>query len=241
MSDGLIEFGGGQEAPPGLGVPKADSFKGSTGKRYLISFVGLVKGEDGRLDLNAKMPKMIAGKQVYIKGVGKVISKGPEFVALSDKKEETFKITTVVAAWPLTSEDQIDYNAIKAGKYIVQPWTFTEKRFSTLKGYWSRFAPFKSSMDMTCTDEKFQNFDIICIPESPVLRMLTEDEFKPLFKELVARVEKVTARLPKEIGNNFSIEEVRNKLNQKGAGGSVEQVTPSYDMGNVQADLDGLM
>ena len=237
-NDGLIEFGGDEGAPSDLGNNKFERFKAKKGESYQIGFVYWPAGPDGKPNLAAEMPKFLAGKRSYIKGVGYVINKGPEFTALADKKEEPqLKITTVIALWPVKSNGQLDLERLKDGDFKIIPWTFGDTRFASLKALWRKGWPAgQHDIDAECKEEQFQQLEMTPHKDAVLAKLANSEQHQELYKSILARIEACAKRLPKEIGANMSIQDIREKL---GISGPVSD--NSLDMSNLDTNLDGLL
>lgn len=176
-----------------------------------------IEKEDGSIVFDFKSgPKFLAANVNYIKGVGAVINKGPEYTKLVG--EPTRKVATIVIKWPTDADGKPDLDRIKMGKYDIIPWIFSEAKYKDLYSK-NRKKPFhKHDIYITCKDKQYQKYDYDMQDEC-ILRQLQETGGK-VFNELVKKIKIVDEKLKPMIGKPMSINDLREKLAENSGSGS---------------------
>ena len=211
-TEGFIEFGFGENDDRVAGQ-KFDRFKGKEGENYRISFVWWPNKGDGVIpDLDAKTPRFIGAKRLYIPGVGYVLDKGPEYGQFGQSK---LNVATIIAIWPTNRKGELDRARFASGSgdaVDVKPWIFAKDKYEQLKRRHDEF-PFGSyDLAIACTDTQFQKMDLSLCRESLFRKVLESDKMKVMADDIVSRVNTIAANLQDILARDVSIEKIREKL-----------------------------
>jgi len=208
-SDGFIEFGFG-ENDDRVGGQKFERFKGKEGETYRVSFVWWPTLADGtNPDLNAKTPRFIGAKRLYIPGVGYVLDKGPEYGQFGQSK---LNVATIIAIWPTNRKGELDRGRFASGDVEIKPWIFAKDKYEQLKRRHDEF-PFGSyDLTIACTDTQYQKMDLSPCRESLFRKVIESDKMKGMADGIVAQVNSIAANLQDILARDVSIEKIREKL-----------------------------
>lgn len=221
-SDGFIEFGFG-ENDDRVGGQKFERFKGKEGETYRVSFVWWPTAADGvHPNLDAKTPKFIGAKRLYIPGVGYVLDKGPGYEQFGQSK---LNVATILAVWPTNRKGELDRGRFASGDVDIKPWIFAKDKYEQLKRRHDEF-PFGSyDLTIACTDTQYQKMDLSPCRESLFRKVLESDKMKAMADGIVAQVNTIAANLQDILARDVSIEKIREKLGgapaSSGGGGGV--------------------
>jgi len=208
-SEGFIEFGFG-ENDDRVGGQKFERFKGKEGENYRVSFVWWPTLADGtNPDLNAKTPRFIGAKRLYIPGVGYVLDKGPEYGQFGQSK---LNVATIIAIWPTNRKGELDRGRFASGDVDIKPWIFAKDKYEQLKRRHDEF-PFGSyDLAIACTDSQYQKMDLSPCRESLFRKVLESDKMKGMADGIVSQVNAIAANLQDILARDVSIEKIREKL-----------------------------
>lgn len=235
-----IGFGKNDEK---VGKGKRKKFKFEEGKKYRITFaLWPIIEKDGRdvLDFECGTPSIEFNKTNYIDGVGHVINKGPEYTKVAGEAPKP-RCGTVLISWPLTREGKLDQDAVKQGKWSVEPYIFSDKKFNLFKDLHVDWNFGECDVKVTCTDTQYQKITIAPLKNN-MLRMLQEKSPK-VFAEALEEIREVSTQLHWLIGSDMSLDRLREKLGQETDGptgsssGPAEVALDEEDFDNMLGDL----
>lgn len=232
-TEGFMEFGFGENDDRVAGQ-KFDRFKGKEGENYRVSFVWWPSKADGVLpDLDAKTPRFIGAKRLYIPGVGYVLDKGPEYGQFGQSK---LNVATIIAVWPTNRKGELDRGRFASGDVDVKPWIFAKDKYEQLKRRHDEF-PFGSyDLAIACTDTQYQKMDLSPCRESLFRKVLESDKMKAMADNIVSQVNSIAANLQDILARDVSVEKIREKL------GGAPASAPSGGGSNVNtAAIDDLL
>jgi hypothetical protein len=226
MSDMFTSFGFGQnDTSISTRVKK---FKGEKGVTYRLGFAlwpGMEEGQEftaasmepgeGQPD-EALTPKFLGAPRHYIQGVGYVINKGPEFTQLAGKAPKTM-IATLVVVWPL-EKGKPTKNSLFSSKPEVLPWVFSMDKYERLKKmHLSGYPMWDWDLSAECEDPQFQKFNFLPAKSNILKEMLksTNPEGQALAQFVLDRVRALAPNLPREIGMDLTIDQLRERMGQE--------------------------
>lgn len=244
MSNGFQEFGFGQN-DAGIGS-RSKKFKGEKGKTYRIGFVwweGMDADNFGASNLVPKegeedklTPKFIGGPRNYHKDVGYVLNKGPEYTALLGENPR-MQIATIIVSWPLGHNGQPDKDSLFSGMPEVMPWIFSQDKYEKLKkmhgsGYWMH----DHDVQVDCEDTQFQKFNFLPAKQNIFKEMLksNNEKGKEIAQHIINQVRRMAPNLGREIGQDLTLEQLKEKLGIS-SGGPVGNVVSS------DSDVDSML
>ena len=208
-SDGFIEFGFG-ENDDRVGGQKFDRFKGKEGENYRVSFVWWPTKADGVTpDLDAKTPRFVGAKRLYIPGVGYVLDKGPEYGQFGQSK---LNVATIIAVWPTNRKGELDRARFASGDVDVKPWIFAKDKYEQLKRRHDEFPFGQYDLAIACTDTQYQKMDLSPCRESLFRKVFESDKMKAMADNVVGQVNTIAANLQDILARDVSIEKIREKL-----------------------------
>jgi len=208
-SEGFIEFGFG-ENDDRVGGQKFERFKGKEGENYRVSFVWWPTKADGVTpDLDAKTPRFVGAKRLYIPGVGYVLDKGPEYGQFGQSK---LNVVTILAVWPTNRKGELDRARFSAGEVDVKPWIFGKDKYEQLRRRHDEW-PFGSyDLTIACTDTQYQKMDLSPCRESLYRKVLESDKTKALASDIIAQVNTIASNIQDILARDVSIDKIREKL-----------------------------
>ena len=229
MSDMFQSFGFGQN-DSGIST-QAKKFKGEKGVTYRLGFAlwpGMDEGKDftvagleppeGQPD-EALTPKFIAAPRNYIAGVGYIINKGPEYTQLAGKAPKTM-IATIVVQWPL-EKGKPTKNSLFSQKPDVMPWIFSMDKYERLKKmHLSGYPMWDWDLSAECEDPQFQKFNFLPAKSNIFKEMLkaTNADGQALAQFILERARALAPSLPREIGMDLTIDQLRERMGQEVSG-----------------------
>jgi hypothetical protein len=198
-----------------------DKYKGEAGNSDRISFVWWPEDEEGTPDLS-QLPRFVGGKRHYIKGVGYFWDKGPEFTKIAGKEAKKMA-ATIIAVWPTDKDGQIDKESPGLHRVRVMPWIFSADKYKILKRKHNEWPVGAHDMVLSCTDSQFQKMDISACRESLFAKLIASDKdgAKGIVKKMNADIAAIAASLGGMIANDYTIDQVREKLGGGGGGGDL--------------------
>lgn len=208
-SEGFIEFGFG-ENDDRVGGQKFDRFKGKEGENYRVSFVWWPTKADGVTpDIDAKTPRFVGAKRLYIPGVGYVLDKGPEYGQFGQSK---LNVATIIAVWPTNRKGELDRARFASGDVDVKPWIFAKDKYEQLKRRHDEFPFGQYDLAIACTDSQYQKMDLSPCRESLFRKVFESDKMKGMADGIVSQVNAIAANIQDILARDVSIEKIREKL-----------------------------
>jgi len=204
-----FSFGEGDE---NVGT-RTKRFKAEAGRTYRASLAWWSGIEDGDLDLTEdpdNKPRFIGAQRNYIKDVGYVINRGPEFTKLAGGEPPRMAIATILINWPMDSKGNLDKAAIAAGDFQVHPWVIGQDKYKTIEPIHKEFHFGTHDLKMMCSDTQFQK--ITFSPCKDSLLAAIKEKGGKLWKKIVADVQQVAANIQNEIGREMTLDQIREKL-----------------------------
>jgi len=211
---GFEEFGFGV-GDDNLGS-KNRRFKAKQDEKYRISFVYWPGMEEGKPDLDAKTPKFLGVKRLYLQGVGYFIDHGPEWVKLAGQQSK-MQVATLIALWPTDSKGMLDKSGFAENKFQVMPWIFSTDKYRNIEQNHGEFPLGQHDLTLHCTDAQYQKITI-----SPC----RENLFRKLYEKDPARanliIEATKAAIPQlagELAQDLTLDQIREKMSSGNGGG----------------------
>jgi hypothetical protein len=236
MSNGFIEFGFG-EGDDNVSGQKFDRFKGKEGETYRVSFVWWPTKADGSFDLDAKTPRFVGAKRLYIPGVGYILDKGPEYAQFGDSK---LNVATILAVWPTDRKGGLDKARFASGDVDIKPWVFGKDKYEQLKRRHDEF-PFGSyDLTIACTDTQYQKMDLSPCRESLFRKVLESEKTKDLADAIMAQVNALAAQIQGVLARDMTVAQIRDKLSG-GSGGGGSTGGNGGSTGTNSAAIDDLL
>lgn len=242
MSSAVMEFGFG-EGDDNVGV-KSKRYKGKEGETNRVSFVywkGIESGTpeigpDAKSDGPWPSPKFIGVKRLYIPGVGYFQDKGPEWSKLAGGPSKMY-CATILCVWPTDSRGNLDPNRFAAGQFEVMPWIMSTDKYRAVEARHREFPLGCHDITLACTDAQYQKIDISPCKESLFRKLLEKNPARA--KQIIEATAAVAANLSRDIAQDLSLEQIREKMGKGGAspvGGGGGGVVASNS-----ADFDGML
>ena len=206
-----------------------------------ISFLlwpGLDKGEP---DLDAKSPGFIAADRLFIKGVGYVLARTPDFTKIAGEAPKK-RINTIIVKWPLDKNGQIDSEGIKDGEYEVMFWVFDPNKYDELKPIHSDWHFGSHDLKIKCTDAGFQKMSFSPCPDNVFRRFLDRNPKHELVLSIIEAARNLLPLVRDELGKDMTLDQIREKMTGgSGGGGSpsapVEDSAVTEDIDSALSDL----
>lgn len=240
-------FGFGQN-DTGIGS-RAEKFKGEKGKTYRIGFAWWegMDGEDFSVESltppdgdDAKLtPKFIGGPRHYIQGVGYVLNKGPEFTQLIGSTPKMM-IATIIVSWPLGKGGQPTKESLFGGMPDVMPWIFSQDKYEKLKKmHLSGYPMHDWDVQIDCEDTQFQKFNFLPAKQNIFKEMLKSqnEQGQEIARHIVERVRALAANLEREIGQNLTLEQLKEKMGVESSGPVGNVVAGDQDVDNLLGSM----
>jgi len=242
---GFQEFGFGQN-DNGIGT-RAKKFKGEKGKTYRIGFAwwaGMEKDDFGPSAFEVEegkeenlTPKFIGAPRNYHKDAGYVINKGPEFTQLLGENPRTM-VATLIVKWPLNSKGQLDKEALLESMPEVMPWIFSQDKYEKLKkmhasGYWMH----DHDVQIDCEDTQFQKFNFLPAKQNIFKEMLKSAKGQEVAKFVIDRVRQMAPNLGREIGQDLTLAQLKEKLGMDSGGPVGNVVATDGEMDNMLSNM----
>jgi hypothetical protein len=243
MSSAFMEFGFG-ENDDGVGI-KSKRYKGKEGETTRVSFVywkGLEEGKpeigpDAKSDGPWPSPKFIGCKRLYVPGVGYFMDKGPEWVKLAGGAPSKMYCATILCVWPTDSRGTLDQNRFAAGQFEVMPWIMSTDKYRAVEARHKEFPLGCHDMTLACTDSQYQKIDISPCKEGLFRKLLEKSPARA--KQIIEAAAAVAATLSRDIAQDLSLDQIREKL---GKGGGPSPVGGGGGaVASNSADFDGML
>lgn len=233
MSDSnFMEFGFGENDDK-IGV-KGKRFKAKEGETYRVSFVWWPGLETGKPNLDANTPRFIGCKRLYVPNVGYFMDKGPEFVKLAGGQAARMYVGTVICLWPTDNKGNLDKARFASGEFEINSWVMSTEKYRSIEARHKEFPLGMHDVTLTCTDTQYQKIDISPCRESLFRKIIEKDASRA--KAIIDEAIMVTKDLPRDLAQDLSLDQIREKLGKGGAspvaGGTVA---------NNSADFDGML
>jgi len=235
-----IGFGVGDEK---VSKGKRKKFKFEESKKYRISFaLWPIVEEDGRevLKFDEASPSIEMNATNYIEDVGHVINKGPEYTKLAGESPKQ-RFATVIVVWPLDRNGQLDQTAVREGKWSVEPYVFSDKKFNQFKDLHLDWHFGECDVKVTCTDTQYQKITLTPVKKN-MLRTLMGSKGRKRFAEALEEIKDCAKQLHWLIGSDMSLDRLREKLGMESEGltgdsGPGEVALDEEDFDNMLGDL----
>lgn len=208
---------------------RLQKFKGEKGKTYRIGFVWWEGMEPGReftikdltpaseSDDDLITPKFVGAQRHLIQGVGYVINKGPEFTQLAGSPPR-MAIATVIVVWPLGKNNQPTKDTLFSQQPEVVPWVFGQDKYEKLrKMHQSGYPMYEYDVQADCEEPQYQKFNFLPAKQSIFKEMLKaqSSQAKEVTKFIIDRVRAIVPVLEREIGQNLTLDQLREKMGQE--------------------------
>jgi len=225
-------FGFGQN-DTGIGS-RAEKFKGEKGKSYRIGFAwwegmegdgdftaeGLTPKSESEEDNLALTPKFVGGPRNYIQGVGYIVNKGPEYTALAGQPPKMM-IATIIVSWALNKQGQPDKDSMLSEMPDVMPWIFSQDKYEKLKKmHMSGYPMHNGDVQIDCEDTQYQKFNFLPAQQCIFKEMLKSKntQGQEIARHIIERVRALAPNLEREIGQNLTIDQLRDKMGVETSG-----------------------
>jgi hypothetical protein len=204
---------------------RTTKFKGEKGKSYRLSFAWWPGVEspkfglsnltlpDGK-DESALTPIFIRHPQNYIEGVGYVLNKGPQYTQLAGAQPK-MKIATLIVSWALGKNNKPTKESLFEELPEVQPWVIGADKYEKLKKmHLSGYPMYDWDIQADCEDSGFQKFTFLPAHQNIFKEMLKNDNSRAreIASHIVDRVRTLAPNLMREIGQDLTIDQLREKL-----------------------------
>ena len=199
--------------------------KFKNGETVRISFAWFPKNDQGNYDLTAN-PKFRGANRVWVNGVGYVVANSPEIASITGATPK-MSIATVVVVWPTDKNGNIDKNRMKNGDCDVMPWVFSKRKYSELKALASEWPFGEHDLKLTCTEAQYQQTSQANCRENFLQKL--QEKGSDSFTEIMERVESVVANLNGFIGNEYTVDQLREKMGMAVSSSSTESTTDEVD------------
>ena len=183
--------------------------KFKNGETVRVSFAWFPKGDDGSYTMGSN-PRFRGGNRCWVNGVGYVIANNPEVAKITDATPK-MAVATVVVVWPTDKNGTIDRNRMKNGDCEVLPWVFSKRKYTELKALASEWPLGEHDLKITCTEAQYQQTTNTNCRENFLAKL--QGKSGSTFTDIMERVEAVAANLNHYIGNEYTLDQLRQKLN----------------------------
>ena len=216
-----------------IGV-KGKRFKAKEGETYRVSFVWWPGLEEGKPDLNATTPRFIGAKRLYIQGVGYFISKSPEYERLAGGNAKIY-VGTIICKWPTDSRGNLDKARFANGDFEINSWVMSVDKYRAIEARHKEFPLGEHDLTLACTDTQFQKIDISPCRESLFRKIVEKDPARAA--SIIAEATAVAKELPRDIAQDLTLDQIREKMGKGGA----SPVAHSGTTSSTSADFDGML
>lgn len=223
-------------------IPSKKKFKPEEGRMYRVSFAWWPGSEDLKPDLDAKGPKFTGAQRYYVENVGYIIYTGPEHNQFLGKSQPRFCLATVLVLWPTNSKGDIDVDRFKSGDFEVMPWVFSQDKYKAFAPTHKEFHFGTYDLKITCTDTKYQKMTFSPAKESLFRKILEGgDKYKAYSAKLLEQVKGVAESIQTEIGREYTVAQLKEKLSGKPIGATSGGSSPSMSTSDVDAALENIL
>jgi len=247
MTTNFQSFGFGQN-DSGIGS-RTEKFKGEKGKTYRIGFVwwdGIDDGEFTVKNLTAPeddetklTPRFIGGPRHYVQGVGYILNKGPEFTQLIGAPPKMM-IATLIVSWALGKNGQPSKESLFTDMPDVMPWIFSQDKYEKLKKmHVSGYPMHDWDVQIDCEDAQYQKFNFLPAKQSIFKEMLksTNEQGRQVARHIIERVRALAPNLEREIGQNLTFEQLKEKMGVESSGPVGNVVAGDQDVDNLLGSM----
>lgn len=217
---------------------RTKNFKAKDGEKYRVSLVWWPGSEDGKPNLNAESPEFIAGKRLYLAGVGYFLDKGPEYAKLVGEQSRK-QVATVICVWPTDSKGGVDKAKFQEGKFQVLPWIIGADKYRNIEQNHNEFPLGSHDLNLTCTDAQYQKMTIAPAREN-LFRKLVEGAPERA-KPILDKVQELVALLPGQFAQDLSIEQIRAKMAGQAGGAGGGRGPGGGGVAQNTKELDGML
>ena len=228
----MLEFGFGDNDEK-VGV-KGKRFKAKEGETSRVSFIWWPGLEEGKPDMDAPTPKFIGCKRLYVAGVGYFMDKGPEYVRLGGGTASKMYAATLICKWPTDSKGGLDKARFAAGEFEVMSWIMSTDKYRSIEARHKEFPLSQHDVTLACTDSQYQKIDISPCRESLFRKIIEKDPARA--KAIIDEAISAAKELPRDMAQDLTLDQIREKLGRGGAGPS-----PGGVVSNNSADFDGML
>ena len=224
------------------------NFKVEDGKSYRVSLAWWAPiGDSTKFDFESN-PKFIKAARYYKQGLGYVIhdeSVGAELKRLMGENPKE-RFATILVQWKCSEDGSLDQNAFVAGTdYRVLPFVLSQEKLTDILRVHKNFGISEVDLSITCPKggAQYQKMTMMPINRSfknvkhgNLLRFAMESDQEPMVKmaeTIFAEVKRLEGEIRDQIGRQYSLNEIREKLGL--------EVAPSGDSGVGAGDADAIL
>jgi len=248
MGNSLQSFGFGVN-DTGVGT-RAQKFKGDKGKTYRLSFVwweGIDSDNFGVSHLTPKegqeehelTPRFLGGPRNFIKDVGYVLNKGPEYTQLAGETPRMM-VATIIVSWPLGKGSKPTKESLFSGMPEVMPWVFSQDKYEKLKKmHTSGYPMWDYDVQADCEDSTYQKFNFLPAKQNIFKEMLKaqNEQSQEIAQFILERVRALAPTLDREIGMDLTIEQLKEKLGMSDGGPVGSVVAGDQEVDNILGSM----
>lgn len=217
-----------------FGVTPVNTFKNNKWKpvkgKYRVSFGALKGWEDLNPHFDGGTPEGVTASIIYAQGVGYFLDNDPngdEFknvLGAGRPLKASWKLGTTLIFWPCDSNGQIDKDRLSRGDFDVKNYLFSVDKYNQLREIHAESPLSECDIKINVTDEKFHKMNFVACRDSLYAKIKDKDQ--ELFKKVAQRVKEVFATVEKDMGQDLTIEQVREKLS--GANNDQSEAVDSF-------------
>lgn len=182
--------------------------KFKNGETVRISFAWFPTNDNNEYDLTSN-PRFRGGNRIWVNGVGYVVASSPEVAKITGGTPK-MTVATVVVVWPTDKNGTIDKNRMKNGECDVIPWVFSKRKYSELKAVASEWPLGEHDLKITCTEEQYQQTTLTNCRENFLYKL--QQKGGTTFTDIMERVESVANDLNSFIGNEYTVDQLKEKM-----------------------------
>ena len=239
MANGFRTFGFGKDDDNVGKGGKVAKFKAKQGETYRISFINWPGLAEGTPNFDAETPMFEGDHMNFIKGVGRVLNRGPEYTRIAGEPPK-LRIMGIIAVWLTTKKGQIDAQAIQDGDVEVFMWDLPETKYADLKPIHQEWHFGSHDLRATCTKADWQEMTFGPCKDSLIRKVFENDKLKAARDSILAAAQELLPKMRPEIGREMTIDQIREKLAGAGGGGGGGASNQLADPGTTE-DIDGLV
>jgi hypothetical protein len=219
MSGGFTEFTFGKGDSGFAG--RAKRFKAEAGKTYLVSFIWIDGLAEGKLNFGTEddptNPKFLGANVHYIKDVGYVVNKGPEYTKLAGEAPRG-RIGTIIVVWPTDKNGKLDKTALANNQDAIEVarWIFSQDKYRSLQQINEQFPLTLHDVLLTCTDSGYQKVTFTPSKNSLVHTLSSKPEGAQIMSRIMEEANRVASDIQNDIGQELTIAQIQEKLSGAG-------------------------
>jgi hypothetical protein len=240
MSNGISKIGFGNNDSDL--DSKTKNFKAKEGEKYRISFAWWPGSEEGKPNLGkadeSPSPEFIAGKRLYLAGVGYFLDKGPEYSKLAGSQSRR-QVGTIIVVWPVDSKGQVDKAKFQENKWQVLPWIFAADKYRTIEQNHIEFPLSMHDLNLSCTDTQYQKMTMSPARENLFRKLL--DGAPERAKLIIDQVRELIETLPSQFAQDLTIDQIKAKLAGANGGGGGGRGPGGGGVATNSKELDGML